>query len=457
MKSSVLYTTAFIIITFLSSCKKFVEVPPPTYQIGSDQVFDSDGSATSAVVGIYSEMMATESFSSASTTLYAGMYADELTYYGSTDRDEFIVSNLSEASHGILTSNFWAPAYRFIYTANLCIEKLNASNKISPNTKTTLLGECKFIRAFCFFNLVNLFGEIPLTLSSDYRMNATLPRSSESEVYAQIISDLKDAKQVLSSSYPTSERIRPNKWAATALLARAYLYTKNWTDAEAEASDVISSGNYSLVSDLNKVFLKNSTEAIWQLQAVNTGKNTLEGNEILPASTSSQPTYMVRPELLDSFEIGDQRKKAWIASRTYSGDTIYYPFKYKVYGNNAPVTEYYMVLRLAEQYLIRAEARTNLGDFGGAQADINIIRTRAGLTGITSSGKDSLLSAIEKERQIELAFEWGHRWFDLKRWGNASTVLNKIKPSTWQNEHVLWPIPIDQINANPALKQNPGY
>jgi hypothetical protein len=435
-----------------------VEVPPPTYQIGSDQVFSSDASATEAVVGIYSEMMAMNNcFSSASTTLYAGMYADELTYYGSTDRDEFIESNLSQASHSILTSNFWAPAYRFIYTANLCIEKLNASNAVSSNTKSVLIGECKFVRAFCFFNLVNLFGDVPLTLSSDYRINASMPRNSSGEVYAQIIRDLVDAKMLLSSSYPTSEKIRPNKWAASALLARVYLYTKRWADAETEASSVISSGVYSLVSNLNNVFLKNSLEAIWQLQVVNIGKNTPEGNEILPASPNSQPTYLVRPELLDSLEAGDHRKQAWIASRTYSGQTIYYPYKYKVYGNNAPVTEYYMILRLAEQYLIRAEARAHLGNISGAQDDLNIIRARAGLANITASNKDSLLAAIEKERRIELAFEWGHRWFDLKRWGKAGNVLSTLKPSTWRIEHTLWPIPIDQINANPALKQNAGY
>jgi hypothetical protein len=459
MNSSFLYkiVLAGTLMLLIISCKKFVEVPPPTYQLGGDEVFKSDATATSAVVGIYSEMMAGKYFSSSSTTLYTGMYADELTYYIPSDRDEFIASKLSEASHGILTSNFWAPAYRFIYTANLCIEKLNASKTISQNTKTILIGECKFIRAFCFFNLVNLFGDVPLTLTSDYRSNAKMPRTPSVQVYDQIISDLKEAESQLSNSYPTSEKIRPNKWTAGALLARVYLYNSRWADAEREASAVINSGGYSLVLNLNNVFLKNSSEAIWQLQVVNTSNNTWEGNEILPATTSSQPTYIVRSGLLDSFETNDQRKQTWVASRSYSGQAIYYPYKYKVYGNNVPVTEYYMVFRLAEMYLIRAEAKANLGDINGAKADLNIIRSRAGLANAIANDQSSLLNVIEKERRIELAFEWGHRWFDLKRWGRASNILDSLKPATWQNEHIVWPIPIDQIRANSSLKQNPGY
>ncbi len=462
MNRSILYKTFFlysiILIVVFSSCKKFIDIPPPSYQVSSEQVFTNDATATAAVIGIYSEMMATQNqFASSDVTLYTGLYSDELTYYSPTDRDEFIASQLSQTSHSILSTNFWVPAYKYIYTANVCLEKLDKSASLTLGVKSTLMGEARFIRALCFFNLVNLFGAVPLTTTSDYRVNAKLPRAAVTDVYSQIIADLIAAKDLLPTDYSSGERIRPNKWAAAALLARVYLYNRNWTKAETEATAVIDAGIYNLDTDLNNVFPANSAEAIWQLQPVNPSWNTWEGKEILPETSSTPPTYLLTSSLLSAFENGDLRKAAWVASRNFLGDVVHYPFKYKVYGNGVPITEYYTVLRLAEQYLIRSEARANTSDVTGGQADLNAIRTRAGLLNTTANSQTSLLSAIEQERRIELFAEWGHRWFDLKRWSKAGAVLSALKPSTWQDTYVLWPIPINQINANPALSQNPGY
>jgi hypothetical protein len=133
----------------------------------------------------------------------------------------------------------------------------------------------------------------------------------------------------------------------------------------------------------------------------------------------------------------------------------YYPYKYKslVFGANA---EYYTLLRLAEQYLIRAEARAEQGNVSGAQADINVIRNRAGLGNTTAGDQASLLAAVAQERRIELNCEWGHRWLDLKRTGTASAVLGAEK-TTWTATGILWPIPSSEISANSNLVQNAGY
>jgi hypothetical protein len=141
----------------------------------------------------------------------------------------------------------------------------------------------------------------------------------------------------------------------------------------------------------------------------------------------------------------------------YAGTTYYFPYKYKIRTGYTPLNEYYTVLRLAEQYLIRAEARVYINDFAGAKADINTIRTRAGLSNTSASDKASLLLAIEQERRIELFVEWGHRWLDLKRTGRASAILAPLKGADWQSTDILWPIPQSQINTNPSLIQNPGY
>lgn len=445
-----------IICFLLISCKKFATVDPPDNLIISNTAFTSDASATATVIGIYSEMMnSTQQFSAGYTTLFAGMSADELYYYTPGTNDE-IVTNQISPSNQTIASAFWQRAYKYIYTANLCMEGLSKSSSLSPSVKNTLLGEAKFIRAFCYFHLVNLYGGVPLITTSDYRVNATLPRSPVPDVYNLIKQDLIDAQNLLTAAYLSTDRIRPNRWTATALLARVYLYNEDWTNAENQASSIINSGMYSLPTNLNQVFVRTSPETIWQLQTVNPSNNTWEGNLILPASTSATPTYLFTTSLLNDFEPGDQRRSAWVASRIFQSQTLYYPYKYKVQTGSTQ-NEYYIVFRLAEQYLIRGEARAKQNNISGALTDLNVIRSRASLSSSTASDQSSLLSAIEHERRIEFLAEWGHRWFDLKRTNRADVVLGALKPATWQPTDKLWPLPLSELNLNPALTQNAGY
>lgn len=452
---------SYIIIGTLAcvvlSCKKFVEPEYPNDQLNSNVVFKDSATARAAIAGLYSEMITNNNlFTNVATTVYCGMSADELYYYFPSLRDEFVKNEISRANHITINNGFWQLAYRLIYASNLSIEKISSSTSLSIPFKNQLLGEAKFVRAYCYFYLVNLFGDVPLTTTSNYQENSIAPRTSASKVYAQIVSDLKDSKSLLSNQYVTGEKVRPNRWAAIALLSRAYLYTGDWNNAEIEATSIISSGTYQLETDLNGVFLKNSTEAIWQLRPVRPDMNTYEAQTILPASPFSPPGYLITQGLLNSFETGDMRKGAWVKSRTYGGTTVFYPFKYKVYRSSTP-TEYYMMLRLAEQYLIRAEARARLGRIQGALSDLNVIRSRAGLPNSMANDQPSLAAAIEQERRIELFCEWGHRWFDLKRTQRADAVLGSLKTPFWQPTDALWPIPQDQILLNPALSQNPGY
>jgi hypothetical protein len=116
---------------------------------------------------------------------------------------------------------------------------LSGAKNLTLGLRSQLIGEAKFVRAFCYFYLVNLFGDVPLVTSTSYTVNTGLGRTSVNEIYQQIIQDLKEAQEMLSTSYPTPGKVRPNKWAATALLARAYLYMGNWADAEAQATAII--------------------------------------------------------------------------------------------------------------------------------------------------------------------------------------------------------------------------
>jgi starch-binding outer membrane protein, SusD/RagB family len=444
-------------VSLLPSCKKFIAVDDPNDQLNSDMVFSDSSTATSAITGIYSEMLTSRNlFTNSSVTLNGGMSADELYYYSPGLNEEFTKNQITQVNHVNIDNSFWKPAYKYIYAANLAIEKLAVSQGLSRSLKNQLTGEAKFIRAFCFFHLTNLFGDVPLILSSKYQDNAAAPRTATAAVYTQVINDLSDAKNLLSADYVTAERVRPNKWTAAALLSRCFLYTNQWQNAATEANSIIASGVYSLEADLNNVFLNSSTEAIWQLKPVRPGFNTYEGLEILPTSPFSYPTYLVTASLRSSFESGDNRKNSWINSRVYNNDTLYFPFKYKV-PNGANLTEYYTIFRLAEQYLISAEAAANLNNVSNARTYINNIRTRAGLGNTSANDIPSLKLAIEKERRDELFCEWGHRWYDLKRTGRANDILPPIKGATWQSTDVLWPIPQQELNLNPSLTQNPGY
>jgi hypothetical protein len=457
-----------------ASCKKFVDVPPPVSQLVTTTVFQNGSTATAAQTTIYSQMF--NDNQPYNVSWLTGLSGDELTNYSTYGPFISFYQNTLNPTNG-LNYNLWSSAYSYIYQANALIEGLNGSTAINTNIKQQLTGEAEFVRAFWYFYLVNLYGDVPLITSTNYKGNAVAARTSKSLVYTQIITDLKNAGNLVNSNYVdvsdttvTSDRVRPNKAAVAALLARVYLYvgnlTKdagNYTTAEAAATVVINNPLYNL-APLNGVFLANSSEAIWQLQPVANGYNTLEGEYYIltgpPSSGSGIQTSALSNELVNTFEPGDNRKSNWVGSVGSGSATYYFPYKYKI-SVGANLTEYSMVLRLAEQYLIRAEARAQLGETAQAIADINVIRNRAGLSNYAgATDKGSLLAAITHERQVELFTEWGHRWLDLKRTGNIDATMATVAPlkgGTWNTNWQYYPIPQTERNSDGNLTQNAGY
>jgi len=462
----------------ITSCKKFLEIPPPNSQLVSSDVFTSAVTATSALTSIYAQMNVNGNLYS--FDLATGSSSDEIESYSSDPGFEQYYQNALKAN---IESNgdIWQPAYNYIYQANAVLAGLHNNSAITGQINNQLTGEAEFIRAFWYFGLINVFGDVPLVTTINYQANQNLTRTPQAQVYKQIIADLIDAKAKLNSNYVdgtdtsvTTERVRPTKFVAGALLARVYLYYGNltnnadgsdYTNAASEASNVISnSAEFSLVQDLNGVFLANNTEAIWQLQGnSNIGFNTVEGNNFILTAIPGGYIYNVAtisPELLSAFEPGDKRKTDWINYYVDpgSGTSYPYPFKYKIQAGTT-LTEYTTVFRLAELYLIRAEAEVN-GAPGDAVADLNIIRNRAGLPNYSGpTDKASLLSAILHERQVEF-FTEGHRWLDLKRTGNVNAVMSVVTPlkgGKWNPDWALYPIPQTERSADPNLSQNPGY
>jgi hypothetical protein len=468
----------------ISSCQKLVQIPPPVDKIVTSQVFADSSDATAAVFGLYTKLYTTGStgnpppsvLTRSGITIDAGMAADELyptTSLGTsyTSQAPFYTNSLAADDATVSgrnnNSNIWQQAYPIIYQANACLEGLN----IAPNfiSKNQLIGETKLIRAFIYFNLVNLYGPVPLAVTTDYQTNAQLARAPITQVYQQIVADLISAQTLLSTNYPATGRGRPNKFTATALLARVYLYQKQWANAEIAAQQVINSGLYNL-SSLNNVFLSNiatptNTEPIWQLLPTYPGGYDVTEGYIFTYS-SLPPQYVISNYLLSAFETNDQRKANWLNSVTYGGQTYYYPFKYKIAGVDASTIpkENYTVLRLAEQYLILAEAKAQQGnDLPGAAAALNVIRIRAGLAGTIAATQSQLLTAIYHERQVELFCEWGHRWYDLKRTGQVDAVMGGAtgvcasKGGIWSSNWALWPIPLSETYKGINLTQNIGY
>jgi hypothetical protein len=392
--------------------------------------------------------------------LLAGRSADDFINHSNSQTAEFSSNNVTDNNTN-LRSNLWSEAYRYIYFANAILEGLEQSQGVTASVKQQLKGEALFVRAFCYFYLVNLFGEVPLLTGTDFRTNSETPRSPSTDVYDQIVNDLAIAKDLLAGDYSFSanQRTRPNRWAATALLSRAHLFRSEWSKAEEEASEIIDNTLFALEENLSSVFLKNSKEAIWQLIPHEGTINTREGALFILTATPTEVS--LSNSLLQSFEINDLRNAQWVSSIDVSGNTYYYPYKYKI-KSGTTINEYSMVLRLAEQYLIRAEARAQLDDVEGAIGDLDRIRQRAGLPLYQDTqpgmSKAEVLSAIEQERRIELFSEWGHRWLDLKRTGKADEVLGLEKGSDWQPTDVLYPIPFSEIQNNRnLLPQNPGY
>lgn len=445
-----------ILMLTLSSCEKFLEIDGPKDSASSEEMFASEASATSAITGIYSRMALSGPFSGDNTsiTVLGGLSADEFKSHN-TAFDVFYKNDIPTSDGNI--NRFWANSYSFIYTANAILEGLNLSNGVSQSAKRQIEGEAKFIRAFCYFYLTNFFGEVPLNLTTDYRINLINSKSSKEAIYTQIVSDLIDAENMLGSNYITTERIRPNKWAAKALLSRVYLFTEKWDLAIQKATEIIDQkALYTLVGDVDQIFLKNSSEAIWQMMPT-AGTNTKEGAFFILTGTPNNVS--LSKDFLADFESGDIRKDKWVGTFTNTTGTYNFPFKYKLRSTvNGVISEYQMVLRLSELYLIRAEGNARINQLDLSVEDINVIRKRAGLLiPLKGLNTNQCLLEVERQRRFELFSEWGHRWLDLKRTNRASPILSALKGASWKDTDTLYPIPDSEINRNSNIIQNSGY
>lgn len=447
---------AFFLVNLMSSCADFIDINNPRTELTTQSVFEDDATAEAAMAGVYvrannSSQYLADGWWESDVAYVTGMSADDLKGDNTVNGIQLSQNELLPANNRVL--NIWRGGYGLIYQVNAVLEGIQRSTQMSQSKRKQLEGEARFMRAFTYFYLVNLFGDVPLITTTDYRLNAEMSRTSVEAVYDQINTDLQMAQQLLPTDFTkwANERTRPTRHAATALMARVALYRGQWQQAEDLATEVISQSSLFQLESISNVFLKNNREAIWQFASIRPGGNTGHGNVAATFRFSVQLT----DSLINAFEVGDSRYTTWVGIHNLSaGGNYKYTYKYKANLTTTPV-EYTTNLRLAEQYLIRAEARVRLNKLSSALEDINIIRNRAALSDASASDDVTAFALLIKERRVELFVEYGHRWLDLKRWDLTNQLFDYR--TGWQSTDQLYPLPETDLNRNKNLVQNPGY
>lgn len=466
-KNSKIFALLSTILPLFWGCNSFLEVGIPTSELPTSAVFASNSTANAAMTSIFARIAAQSGAPFSNVAWLTGLSSDEFINYSTAPNVSSFYTNSLTPSNTMVAAYFWTPYYNMIYQANAIIEGLEKNDLLEARVARQIDGEARFIRAFYHFYLTNIFGDIPIITSTDYRLNAIKTRNTQEQVYQQIVADLKQACNLLDQNYFASdgktisvERVRPNLATAQALLARVYLFIDQYEEAERLATAVIENQAYYFGEDLNGVFKKNNPEAIWQVQPAPNQATSFAGLFVLSGAPSIglQRSVALNHDLLNLFEPNDHRLTKYIGTISVQNQMYSFVSKHKVTVSNS--TEYTMIIRLSELYLIRAESRIRSQKIVEGLADINRIRKRSGATEYDIEALDTdLASIIEKERVLEL-FGEGHRWFDLRRTGRINEIMTdatKTKGGIWDSHAQLFPIPETERSANPNLSQNNGY
>lgn len=439
----------------VQSCESFVDLDLPDSQINASEVFNDEQTARGAIGEIYSKLRDESLLMGGNNGIgfLLGLYSDELQNFNnsSLDTQEFYLNDV--LPENTYVSSWWQSSYNLIYACNSAIVGLEGST-LPNETRNSLLGQVLFIRSLIHYYLSEIYGDIPYILTTDYQTNSSVTKIDRSELVGFLINDLKNAENLLPQNDSSGENIYPTKVAAQALLARLYLTMGSWEQAEVYASKVISNSQFSFNISIQEVFKKDSPSTIWQLKPGQQGNNTLEAQTYIFTSLPP-PNNALTEELINSFQIEDLRKDNWIQEVSDSSATYYHAFKYKLNQAGSSSGEYSIIFRIAEQYLIRAEARYAQGNFQAAAEDLNKIRSRAGLEDINSDAIST--ETIAEEWFHEFFTEFGHRFISLKRLELTDAILSVRKPG-WNPEDKLLPLPEGELLINPNLEpQNSGY
>jgi len=433
-----------VVVLLSASCKKYLEEVPNNALPTETSIADAS-TARAAIIGTYDRM---QSYYASSYPTLGTITTDNVIFNG-TLSEYLQLDQHAIPTDNVITVSAYQGIYRTINSANSVIAYVPAISDPTLSTveKNKILGEAYFIRALAYFDLGRGWGGVQLQLkpTTDLTVLKGIKRSTLDQTYDQVLADLVQAEQLLPEDAAT--RNRAQKSAARALRARLHLYRKQWADAEIYATQVIANTKYSLVKPYKSFFTApfQTAESVLELAYSVNDRNSY-WNLWYPSSSGGQFTLKPSDGLvlkLNNPTVGGARNTL-IAG---SGTNVYGV----LYNTTATSTDPSYLIRIAELYLIRAEARAQQNYLTGAAADLNVVRARADVGATTANTQAGLLQAIEEENGIEFAFE-AHRWFDLIRTERAGAVLGISNKNFW-----LFPIPFSDVQSDPDVTQNPGY
>ncbi len=508
MKTLIKYSLSLLLAAFFG-CNDFLD-QTPSYQLTTDEFFKT-GTAEeieSGVNSVYQPLQQSYMYNLRMWTLDIvageGRVGNEA---GGNGIETVELSNFTANSDNNGAKELWRGTWRSINRANWILQFIDLSAQtIGPDKLKQYKGEAHFLRALCYFNLVRMFGDTP---KFDYyqssETNLYAPRTNKDEIYEFIIQDLKDASQMLPQIYEGADIGRATSGAALGLLAKVYLTLKQYDLAKPTIETLMATGVYSLNTNYAYNFddtRENGTESLFEIQyEKDSPYNAFDvldqggwHNEFMAplapinigGAWGNFGWFHVYPEFANSFEPGDKRKFVSIfsAGDVYQGwaydptcsTTGYNVKKFMCpnYGTkkamDSPLN--FPILRYSDVLLMYAEVLNESGltseacepatsaNIGGP---LNRVRVRAGLPNFSSTDQAETREKIRHERRMELAFEGGHRWFDLIRYDDngsyAKAFFHSIgKTNFTVPKHLLLPVPIDDIDTNPNLKpNNPGW
>lgn len=475
--SGVMLVPAFL---WLSACEGFLKEDPQD-RIAQDRFYQSAEDATAAVNSVYANLGSTssgpEGIYHSTTWVSMGLASDEMNnkQEGAIANDQLGTFSWNAENSSINT--IWRIHYKTITLANIAIERIPPID-MDETLKNRLVNEAKFLRALAYFNLVRMYGNVPLLIREDNPLN---PEVSDAEaVYSQIISDLQAAE-----SLPVDGEIqegRATQGAAKALLAKVYLTRKDWTNASAKALEVIQSGKYGLWDNFADVFKhgnRNGKEALfsvgfgdgggsisfWEFGQFNVRLLPPELSKEISGIRNTQGWQVATKDLYDSYAAQDTRKEVtFLTQFTNDKGAI-------VKLNNIYIQKYwdrqaepvagdsqqdFPVIRYSDVLLTYAEAQAELGNFGPANQYLNLVRKRANLAAVNIVSVAAFREEVLDQRRKEFVAE-GHRWFDLVRTGTLDQKVQEAKSITVKPMYNLLPLPQRERDVNPNLPQNQGY
>ena len=438
------------LILLLTSCQQFLNVQPEL-QVDQTQAITNASTAEAAVNGLYNRL-GSDNYYGSNFPALSYLLGGDIQWTGSQSAPQEITARKLTSTNSYVGSA-WSGIYSTILQANYLLETVPTlvDPQLTADRKNQIQGEAYALRALSYFDLVRGWGGVQLILKPTHTPsdNTGITRSSVDETYAQVLKDLTAAEPLLGTTTNRNKVTRKTVWA---LRARYHLYRQEWDQAETYASKLIDDAtSYKLAKPYSAFFAGNATattESVFEIAYTNSFKNG-HYNWWLPPALSGRREWAPNDKLvalLNDPNVGGNRKD--LIAQTSPPGNLWYG---KLYYRTPLGTDPAYVIRIAELYLIRAEARAQLGKTATALTDLNAVRDRAGVPASQAATKDALLLAIETERQVEFPFE-ADRWFNLVRTGRVSPVLSIADAS----KYVL-PIPNSEILADKALTQNQGY